>query len=286
MAAKKIRRLTFLERLRDRIHEYYLYGRDADIWLCIFSALEYLVNVRKREEYIILYEKISRDLADTFFIFGLFDNILEAQFYLLDIQTFRNLSDHIYNALSEYKSEYRDIVDVYYDEKMLNKLIAECNRYHEMRLPQRKPFTYNDILDIIKNTEVIPSAVSKFLLNDVHYAKKVYFAFMVILYRNLHAQVSRWMLNYGVVSNAIFIDQCYNIEHNAGPWLDIVCPYTPRDLRALLDLRRQGDLKALLKYASIRLRNLLRRDRYYERLERIYFKVIPEARREIGVLGI
>ena len=279
MIMAKLKRLPSLERFKDELYMRYRYASDADIWLCIFTALEYMTNVAKRLEYKRLYDKVAKTLADSFFTIAIFDNIQELKFFM-DCSSF----EHAEQALKKHYEKYEyKLVEAYYDETIIKRLIDECK---EAIIPA-KPYRFDELLATLKQMKVMNSAIIEYIGTDnPMQMKKMYFAFALALHGNLHENIARWMLYYRDVSNTTFVEGCYDLDHYTAPWLDVVCPRIS-ELRTLLELRREGNLRELLRYASRKIREILiRRDEYLDELERMYFKVIPEVRREIGFLRL
>ena len=278
--AAKLRRIAYLEKFKERLYERYRYTRDADIWLCIFTGLEYMVNVANRLEYRQLYNRVARTLADSFFVIAAFDNIRE----LKCIESCSSEESAKRALEAYYKRHEKELVSKYYDENIVSSLIRECMK---SMIPPIRPYSFEHILEILKQMRTLSSAILKYAgQEDSTLMKKVYFVFALTLHKNPHEDIAKWMLQYGEVNNGVFVDVCYDLEHATAPWIDVACPRIP-ELRTLLNLRREGNLRELLRYAACKIREiLLGRDRYLDTLERIYFKVIPEVRKEIGVLGI
>lgn len=276
----KLRRLPSLERFKDELYLRYQYARDADIWLCIFTALEYMTNVARRLEYKQLYDKVAKTLADAFFTIAMFDNIRE-----LKCVEFCRSVDLAKRALEDYyRVHEKELVIKYYDESIVYSLIKECEK---STIPSTRPYRFDHIIEILKQMKTLRSAIFEYIgQGNPVLMKKVYFAFALALHKNLHENIAKWMLHYGEVNNGVFVDVCYDLYHYTALWLDVVCPRIP-ELGTLLKLRREGNLKELLRYASRKIREiLLGKDKYLNELERMYFRVIPEVRREIGFLKL
>ena len=227
------------------------------------------VNYLKKYKYKGEFDNLAKFMADSLYYYGAYSIALELSHlpskfvidsYPMDIL----LTDHDFTVddISDIIEEMIDSSAIslgleeysYYAKELFNKIISNVELYDFM--DNINSIFYKNIYHNMKFFDVFPE--------DIFEKETIYVA--AILFNIRDGSSMKWKGFYGgemwrdialtisrkgKISNAIFVDNCFDLQHNSGLWLDKVS--FPLDYmchsntKKILDYRLEGDIISLKK---------------------------------------
>lgn len=250
-----------MPKIEQHVYQYNKIINNMDIFIIVFTFLEYEVNYKGNMAYKKELDDFSKYLADGLYHYGVYTLLSEIRHIY---RSFSVYHDHLWATIMESGKQYT--MDVVYGEIRSSAYRLGLEKYIDNAEEIVNYIVdYPDKDDLLSVENSLIGQMDLFELFPEKYTKIEYIRGMQILF-NLNndelfvfwdsmyggkawEDIAKIIGNRGNISDIIFVDNCLDLEHNTGSWFNKIESYLgENDVREILDYRLKGDFKSLQTY--------------------------------------